>query len=214
MKKFISIVLAFSTVFLLSGCVKDDVTDNQPSAENNSEKQTVISCVGNNPEADNQLCSVPLAPTGTDDLMLQAAYREMSKKFEGATVKNHEALRLGKIGDKPCVRVRFETDKGEFIAVVNEDCDVIDTWLEGEEKTMQYWFPQMRDINVASDENLCIAFHAFHSGGYHDDAIIYDYRQTQEIRDSKWVSKVVFYTTHCTSTFWIDEAGRVIDRTK
>ncbi len=211
MKKFISIVLAFSTVFLLSGCVKDDVADNHPSAENNSEKQTVISCDGNNPEADNQLCSVPLAPTDTDDLMLQAAYRAMSKEFEGATVKNHEVLRLGEIGDKPCVRVRFETDKGEFIAIVNDDCDVIDTWSEGEEKTMQYWFPQMRDINVASDENLCIAFHAFHG---HDDAIIYDYRQTQEIRDGKWVSKVVFYTTHCTSTFWIDEAGRVIDRTK
>lgn len=210
MKKLISIILIFSMAFLLFACVKDGVADTPTAAERMSE-----SCLTANalPTAQ-ELCSVPLAPTDTDDLMLQAAYREMSKAFEGAIVKNHEVLQLGEIGGEPCVRVRFETDKGEFVAIVNENYDVLDTWSEGEEKTMQYWFPQMWDVSVASDENLCIAYHSFKSGGYHDEAIIYNYRQTYESRDGKFLSKVEFFSTCCASTFWIDEAGRVVDRTK
>lgn len=209
-KKFISVILAFLMIFLLFACTKSNLPDTPSVTELLSQTDSLTTDLPTVQE----LCSVPLAPTELDALMLQAAYREMSRKFEGAIVKNHEVLRLGEIGGEPCVRVCFETDKGEFVAIVNEDCDVLNTWSEGEEKTVQYWFPQMLDLSNASDESLSIAFHAFHGGRYHDDAIIYDYRQTQEIRDGKWVSKVVFYTTHCTSTFWIDEAGRIIDRTK
>ena len=139
----------------------------------------------------------------------------MSKEFEGATVKNHEVLRLGKIGDKPCVRVRFETDKGEFVAIGNEDGDVIDTWSEGEEKTMQYWFPQMRDINVASDENLCIAFHAFHGDEHYKNGIILDYRQMMaDFTDGSTTSKVTFITASGDFTVLIDQYGGIVSRTK
>lgn len=210
MKKFISVILAFSMIFLLFACTKSDLPDTPPVTDSPSQTDSPATDLPTVQE----LCSVPLAPTGLDNLMLQAAYREMSKKFEGAIVKNHEVLQLGEIDGQPCKRFLFKTDKGEFVAIVNENCDVLDTWSEGEEKTMQYWFPQLWDLSIASDMSLSIAFHAFHGGGYHDDAIIYDYRQTQENRDGKWVSKVIFYTTHCTSTFRIDEAGRVIDRTK
>ena len=74
---------------------------------------------------------------------------------------------------------------------------------DGEKKTVEYWFPQMWDVTVASDENLSIAYHNFKSGGYHDEAVIYDYRQTYESRDGKFLSKVELFSTCCVSTFWL-----------
>ena len=224
MKNFICIMLTFVMAAALFACTKEAekpdetstrVADIQTSAENNSGAQTVISGIDIDTETVSQLCSVPLAPTDTGDLMLQSAYREMCKEFEGAIVKKHEMLQLGEIGGEPCVRVRFETDKGEFIATVNDDCDVIDTWSEGEEKTMQYWFPQMWDINIASDENLCIAFHAFHGDEHYKNGIILDYRQVMaDFTDGSTTCKVTFITTSGDFTVLIDQYGRIVSRTK
>lgn len=209
-KKIIGIITAFLMTFLLFACAKPNLPDTPPVTDAPSETYSSATDL----PTEQEICSVPLAPTEQNSLMLQAAYRAMSKEFEGAIVKNHEVLQLGEIAGQPCKRFLFETDKGEFVAIVNEDCDVLNTWSEGETKTVEYWFPQTWELSVASDENLNIAFHAFHGSEGHADVIIGDYRQTYEIRDGKTVSKVVFYSTHCTSTFWIDEAGRVIDRTK
>ena len=211
MKKITCIILIFVMVFLLFACGKADVTEESTTTSEQLEKNIYPTAAV---LAIQEVCSVPLAPTGVDNLMLQAAYREMSKGFEGAIVKNHEELQLGEIGGQLCMRFLIKTDKGDFVAVVNEDCEVIDTWSDGEKKTVEYWFPQMWDVTVASDENLSIAYHNFKSGGYHDEAVIYDYRQTYESRDGKFLSKVELFSTCCVSTFWIDEAGRIIDRTK
>ena len=219
------------------------VADTQHSAENNSEVQTVISGIDIDPETNHQLCSVPTVnrnegqtkpvlpegatestnipwpnvPVSGIDKFQAAAFEEMGKnpKFSGAKVKKDQYLQLGEIGGEPCVRVHFDTDKGEFIAIINEDCDVLDTWSDSEEKTMQYWFPQMWDINIASDENLCIAFHAFHGDEHYKNGIILDYRQVMaDFTDGSTTCKVTFITTSGDFTVLIDQYGRIVSRTK
>ena len=161
------------------------------------------------------LWSAPLMPTDAESVMLRSAYRAMNEKFGGATVENKEVLELGEIYGEPCRRFHTETSKGDFVAVVNESGEVLSTWSEVEKKSTEFWFPQLCDINVASDEKLMVAYYSFYEGGYHDEDIIYDFEE-EIVKDEngKPLWKVVLYTTHCTSTFWIDEFGRVIDRTK
>ena len=121
MKKFICIMLTFAMAAALFACTKEaekpDVTttrvaDTQPSAENNSEVQTVISGIDIDPETNHQLCSVPTVnrnegqtkpvlpegatestnipwpniPVSGIDKFQTAAFEEMSKnpKFSGA----------------------------------------------------------------------------------------------------------------------------------
>ncbi len=223
MKKFICILLAFAMAAFF-GCSKDDVTETETTTsvadvqypvDNNSETQTVISGIDIDPETDQHLCSVPLMPTDSESIMLRSAYRAMNEKFGGATVENQEVLELGGIYGEPCRRFHIETSKGDFVAVVNESGEVLSTWSEGEEKTTDFRFPQLCDINIASDENLMVAYYNFYGGGYHDEAVIYDFEQEVITgADGKPLWKVVLYTTHCTSTFWIDVFGTVVDRTK
>ncbi len=208
----------------------------QPDTQE-AEVQAAISDI--NSETDQYLCSVPtinrneeatkkqnegqtwlaVADAGTEQF-LAAALEAISKnpKFDEAKIINNkykdQYLQLGEIGGEPCVRVHLDTSEGDFVAVMTEDCEILFAWEEGDEKTIEYYFPQAWDVTVASDENLNIAYHNFKSGGYHDEAVIYDYRQTYESRDGKFLSKVELFSTCCVSTFWIDEAGRVVDRTK
>ena len=66
-----------------------------------------------------------------------AACAEMGKnpKFNGAKIIKDQYLQLGEINGEPCVRVHFDTDKGDFVAVMNEACEIIWVWTEGEEYT-------------------------------------------------------------------------------
>lgn len=224
MKKITCILLAFAMATAFFGCSKDDVTETETTTsaadiqhlvKNDPETQTVISGIDIDTETDQYLCSVPLMPTDAESVMLRSAYRAMNERFGGATVENKEVLELGEIYGEPCRRFHIETSKGDFVAVVNESGEVLSTWSEGEKKTTEFRFPQLCDINIASDENLTVAYYSFYEGGYHDEDIIYDFEE-EIVKDEngKPLWKVVLYTTHCTSTFWIDEFGRVIDRTK
>lgn len=218
------------------------VADAQPSAENSYEAQTVTTGCFNN-LTEQYICSVPTVnrnegqtkpvlpegatestnipwpnvPVSGIDKFQAAAFEEMSKnpKFSGAKIKKDQYLQLGEIGGEPCVRVHFDTDKGDFIAVMTEQCEILFVWEEGEEKTMQYWFPQMWDINIASDENLCIAFHAFHGDEHYKNGIILDYRQAMaDFTDGSTTSKVTFISTSGDFTVLIDQYGRIVSRIK
>ncbi len=213
MNKVICIILSFVMFFILVSCENKNVLSVTDESGKPTESSSFLQI---NPlPTDREICSVPLMPTDVESVMLRSAYRAMNDKFGGATVEKQEVLEIGKIYGEPCRRYYIETSKGDFVAVVDETGKVLNTWSEGEEKTTEFWFPQLCDIDIASDENLMIAFYNFYGGEYHDEDIIYDFKEeVVKDDDGKSLWKVVLYTTHCTSTFWIDVFGTVIDRTK
>lgn len=159
----------------------------------------------------------PMIPiVGTEPFQV-AACAEMSKnpKFDGAKIIKDQYLQLGEINGEPCVRVHLDTDKGDFVAVMNEACEIIWVWTEGEEKTVEYWFPQSIDINVATDENLMQAFHIYHADEHYKNGVICEYRQEMaDFTDGSASHKITFIATTGDFTVMIDEFGRVIERTK
>lgn len=164
-----------------------------------------------------QLIHWPNVPViGTEPFQV-AACAEMSKnsKYDGAKIIKDQYLQLGEINGEPCVRVHLDTDKGDFVAVMNEACEIIWVWTEGEEKTAQYYFPQEIDINVATDEALMQAFHVYHEDEHYKNGIICDYIQEMTaLTDGTPIWKVTFIATTGDFTVLIDEFGRVIERTK
>lgn len=159
----------------------------------------------------------PMIPyTGTGHFKA-AACAEMGKKpkFDGAKIIKDQYLQLGEINGEPCVRVQLDTDKGDFVAVMNEACEVIWVWTEGEEKTSEYYFPQSIDINVATDEALMQAFHIYHADEHYKDGIICNAAMALGDRaDGSALYNVTFVTTTGDFSVTFDELGRVIDRTK
>lgn len=149
------------------------------------------------------------------DADLYTAYTAMkeNEKFKGATVKNYQRLTLGEIGDEPCVRILLETDKGDFVAVMTDSCEVISTWSEGETKTVEFWFPQLWDATNASDENLSIAYHTFRGDEHYKDAIICDFEQ-KIIDNGSCLYEVTLKTTKGDFKVLMTEYGEVVDRTK
>ena len=210
-----------------------------------SETVSVISGIDIDPEFDPYLCSVPtlkreeektkpvyvipegvtgseqihwpmIPVIGTEPFQV-AACAEMSKnpKFDGAKIINDQYLQLGEIWDEPCVRVHLDTDKGDFVAVMNEACEIIWVWAEGEEKTVEYYFPQAIDINVATDEALMQAFHIYHADEHYKDGIICNAAMALgDCADGSALYNVTFITTTGDFSVMLDVFGRVISRTK
>lgn len=210
-----------------------------------SETVTVISGIDIDPETEQYLCSVPtvnrgeaqtkpvyVVPEGLSgsqqihwpiipvkgvDIFQAAACAEMSKnpKFNGAQIIKDQYLQLGEINGEPCVRVHLDTDKGDFVAVMTEDCEILSVWVEGDEKTVEYYFPQAIDVNVATDEALMQAFNVFHEDEHYAKEIICGYRQEMaDFTDGSTAHKIVLIATGGDFTVLIDEFGRVISRTK
>lgn len=164
-----------------------------------------------------QMVEWPIVPVAGTETFRAATCAEMSKnpKFDGARVIKEQYLQLGKIGEDTCVRVHFDTDKGDFIAVMTEDCEILFIQEDDDKNTVDYYFPQAWDINVATDEDLMIAFHAFHGDEHYKNGIILDYRQLMaDFTDGSTTCKVTFITTSGDFTVLIDEFGTVVDRTK
>lgn len=159
----------------------------------------------------------PMIPViGTEPFQV-AACAEMSKnpKFDGAKIIKDQYLQLGEINGEPCVRVHLDTDKGDFVAVMNEACEIIWVWTEGEEKTVQYYFPQEIDINVATNEALMQAYHIYHADEHYKNGIICNAIMAMgDCTDGSTLYKVTFIATTGDFSVWIDEFGRVIERTK
>lgn len=209
MKKIICIIIVIFATLLLYGCEKANITESPSSTESPSQTKPSAS------DSATELCSVPLMPTDNESAMLRTAYREMSKSFEGAIVRNHKVLQLGDIGGKSCKRYFFETDKGDFVAVVTVQCEILSVWKEGEEKTAEYYFPQSWDAAVASDENLMIAFDSFHGDEHYANEIILDFRQEMsDFTDGRTVQKVWFITESGDYAVLVSEDGRIVGRTK
>ncbi len=215
------------------------------TAEYNHLTQTVTSGIDIDPETDQYLCSVPTVnrneqPTkpvyvvpegvtgsqlihwpnvpviGTEPFQV-AACAEMSKnpKFDGAKIIKDQYLQLGEINGEPCVRVHLDTDKGDFVAVMNEACEIIWIWTDDEEKTGQYYFPQSIDINVATDEALMQAYHIYHADEHYKNGIICNAIMAMgDCTDGSTLYKVTFVATTGDFSVLIDEFGRVIERTK
>lgn len=153
---------------------------------------------------------------GTEPFQV-AACAEMSKnpKFDGAKIIKDQYLQLGEINGEPCVRVHLDTDKGDFVAVMNEACEIIWVWTEGEEKTVAYYFPQEIDINVATDEALMQAFHIYHADEHYKNGIICNAIMAMgDCTDGSALYKVTFVATTGDFSVLLDEFGRVIERTK
>ena len=209
MKKIICIIIVIFAALLLYGCEKANITESPSSTESPSQTKPSAS------DSATELCSVPLMPTDNESAMLRTAYRKMSKSFEGAIVKNHKVLQLGEVGGKHCKRFLFETDKGEFVAVMTEQCEILFEWKEGDEKTAEYYFPQAWDTTVASDENLMIAFNSFHEDEHYANEIILDYRQEMaDFTDGSTAQKVLFVTESGDYAVLISEDGRIVSKTK
>ena len=164
-----------------------------------------------------QLIHWPNVPViGTEPFQV-AACAEMSKnpKFDGAKIIKDQYLQLGEINGEPCVRVHLDTDKGDFVAVMNEACEIIWVWTEGDEKTVEYYFPQAIDINVATDENLMQAFHIYHADEHYKNGVICEYRQEMaDFTDGSASHKITFIATTGDFSVMIAEDGNVIERTK
>lgn len=153
---------------------------------------------------------------GTEPFQV-AACAEMSKnpKYDGAKIIKDQYLQLGEIGGEPCVRVHLDTDKGDFVAVMTEQCEILFTWTEGEEKTVEYYFPQSIDINVATDEALMQAFHIYHADEHYKNGIICNAIMAMgDCTDGSTLYKVTFVATTGDFSVLIDGFGRVIERTK
>ncbi len=207
--------------------------------------QTVISGIDIDPETEQYLCSVPtinrneghtkpvfVVPEGVTGSQLihwpmipvigtepfqVAACAEMSKnpKFDGAKIIKDQYLQLGEINGEPCVRVHLDTDKGDFVAVMNEACEIIWVWTDDEEKTGEYYFPQSIDINVATDEALMQAFHIYRADEHYKNGIICEYIQEMaDLSDGTPIWKVTFIATTGDFSVTLDVFGRVIERTK
>ncbi len=158
----------------------------------------------------------PNIPVIGTELFLVAACAEMSKnpKFDGAKIIKDEYLQLGEINGEKSVRVFLDTDKGDFVAVMTESCEIIDVWTEGEEKTVEDYFPQMRDMHNAPDGHLSHAFHVFHGDEYYKNDIILDFKDGfVDNADGREIYEVVFYTTKGVFKV-LFENGVVISRTK
>ena len=159
----------------------------------------------------------PMIPViGTEPFQI-AACVEMSKypRFDGAKIIKDQYLQLGEINGEPCVRVHLDTDKGDFVAVMNEACEIIWVWTEGEEKTVQYYFPQSIEINVATDEALMQAFHIYHADEHYKNGIICNASMAVgDCADGSSLYKVTFVATTGDFSVMFDEFGRVIERTK
>lgn len=159
----------------------------------------------------------PMIPViGTEPFQV-AACAEMSKnpKFDGAKIIKDQYLQLGEINGEPCVRVHLDTDKGDFVTVMNEACEIIWVWTDDEEKTGEYYFPQSIDINVATDEALMQAFHIYHADEHYKNGIICEYRQEMpRSTDGNTLYKVTFIATTGDFSVTLDVFGRVIERTK
>jgi hypothetical protein len=159
----------------------------------------------------------PIIPVlGTEPFQV-AACAEMGKnpKFDGAKIIKDQYLQLGEINGEPCVRVHLDTDKGDFITVMNEACEIIWVWTEGEEKTVQYYFPQSIDINVADNEALMQAFHIYHADEHYKNGIICNAAMAVgDCTDGSALYKVTFVATTGDFSVLLDEFGRVIERTK
>lgn len=157
--------------------------------------------------------NIPVA--GTEPFQV-AACAEMGKnpKFDGAKIIKDEYLQLGEINGEKSVRVFLDTDKGDFVAVMTEGCEIIDVWTEGEEKTVEDYFPQMRDMHNAPDGHLSHAFHVFHGDEYYKNDIILDFKDGfVDNPDGREIYEVVFYTTKGVFKV-LFENGVVISRTK
>lgn len=153
---------------------------------------------------------------GTEPFQV-AACAEMSKnpKFDGAKIIKDQYLQLGEINGEPCVRVHLDTDKGDFVAVMNEACEIIWVWTDDEEKTGEYYFPQSIDINVATNEALMQAFHIYRADEHYKNGIICNASMAMgDCADGSTLYKVTFVATTGDFSVMLDEFGRVIERTK
>lgn len=164
-----------------------------------------------------QLIPWPNIPViGTEPFQV-AACAEMSKnpKFDGAKIIKDQYLQLGEINGEPCVRVHLDTDKGDFVAVMTEQCEILFVWEDGDEKTVEYFFPQAIDINVATDEALMQAFHIYHADEHYKNGIICNAIMAMgDCTDGSALYKVTFVATTGDFSVLIDEFGRVVERTK
>lgn len=188
--------------------------DEKPTANRNEGQTKPVLPEG---ATDSRLIHWPIIPVAGTELFQAAACAEMNKnpKFNGAKIMKDQYLQLGKIGEDTCVRVHLDTDKGDFIAVMTEDCEILFVWEEGDEKTIEYYFPQAWDATVASDEDLMIAYNVFHGDEHYKHGIICDYRQLMaDFTDGSTTHKVTFIATSGDFTVLIDEFGRIVDRTK
>ncbi len=159
----------------------------------------------------------PIIPVAGVEQFETAAHSEMHKnpKFDGAKIIKDQYLQLGEINGEPCVRVHLDTDKGDFVAVMTEQCEIIWVWTEGEEKTVEYYFPQSIDINVATDEALMQAYHIYHADEHYKNGIICNAIMAMgDCTDGSTLYKVTFVATTGDFSVLIDGFGRVIERTK
>lgn len=245
MKKVLCILLTFLISVSLFACSKNDSTGTTDvSADNSTTAQTASESISALPESEalqiteQLLCSVPTKPvdnsefpfTVPEDIKwdsqihlpavtadLCAAYEAMNKneKFRNAALKNYQRLNLGEIGGENCVRILLETENGDFVAVVNESCEILSTWAEGETKTTEFWFPHLWDASNAMDENLSIAFHTMHADEHYKDAVICDFEQNHKTADNgKHLYEVKLRTTHGDFAVLITEFGEVVSVTK
>ena len=167
--------------------------------------------------SDSQQIHWPNIPVlGTEPFQV-AACAEMSKnpKFNGAKIIKDQYLQLGEINGETCVRVHLDTDKGNFVAVMNEACEILWVWTEGEEKTVEYYFPQSINVNVATDEALMQAFHVYHADEHYKNGIICNASMAVgDCADGSAIYKVTFVATTGDFSVVLAEDGTVISRTK